>query len=264
MAAGDRTAFDALLHWTTQTLARPDIALHSWRYIPGQGVTDPNNATDGDILIAWALLGAAHKWNDAAYLHRSDAIRGALAERLIAKRYGLSLLQPGLSGFDNPDRLTLNLSYYIWPALDAFAQIDPQAWTPMVKDGLDLLGAARFGPLQLPADWIDVKGTHQVEPAAGRDPVFGFEGIRIPLYLLLSGRGANAAPIAHYWADRMKSGQPLPAWVNIVTGETATFPLSTGAQAIAARLNGVPLAGSGPTGDYYSTTLGMLSALKNR
>jgi endoglucanase len=259
VAAGDRPAFEALLRWTQATLTRLDGPLHSWRYVPGQGVTDPNNATDGDILIAWALLAAGRKWGEPAWLEQSSAIRRALAAHLVVSAHGMTLLLPGLAGFDAEDHVTVNPSYYVWPALDAFAQLEPDIWKPVINHGLRLIAKARFGPFRLPADWLDVKGDGIVEPAQGREPLFGFEGIRLPLYLTMSGRQAGARDIGRYWAGLLRKGQPLPAWTNLVTGEVAPFALSAGASAIAARLTGVAIPGSGPTGDYYSATLGLLS-----
>src|SRR3546814_11478623 len=101
---------------------------------------------------------------------------------------------------------------------------------------MKILKAARFGPSGLPADWLDSKGKGVVEPAEGRDPVFGFEGIRVPLYCLMSGRRGACDAIARYWLALVRAGKPLPAWVNVVTGETAPYALSAGATAIAGRL----------------------------
>jgi endoglucanase len=42
--------------WTERTLLRGDVALFAWRYDPRapNPVADTNNASDGDMLIAWA------------------------------------------------------------------------------------------------------------------------------------------------------------------------------------------------------------------
>src|SRR3546814_10450789 len=76
---------------------------------------------------------------------------------------------------------------------------------------MKILKAARFGPSGLPADWLDSKGKGVVEPAEGRDPVFGFEGIRVPLYCLMSGRRGACDAIARYWLAPVRAGKPLPA-----------------------------------------------------
>ncbi|HUD92370.1 glycosyl hydrolase family 8 [Sphingobium sp.] len=263
-AAGDRRAFEAMARWTSQTLLRKDVSLHSWRYVPGQSnpVADPNNAADGDLLIAWALLLAGRRWGMADYLQQSARIRDSIATKLITRRQGLTLLLPGLVGFADDDKVVVNLSYYVWPAIDAFAVIDARGWGPLRNDGLRLLKLARFGPSALPADWLDIKGDRQVEPAEGRDPVFGFEGIRVPLYCMMSGRRASCDAIASYWTSLIRSGKSLPAWTNVVTGEVAPFSLSSGGSAIAGRLLGRHVPFDLNDSDYYSATLGMMNLIR--
>ena len=263
-AAGDSAAFDGMARWTAQTLLRKDVALHSWRFTPGRAdpVADPNNATDGDLLIAWALLMAGRRWGKADYLQQSAAIRGAIAQKLIVQRHGFSLLLPGLVGFARPDRVVINPSYYVWPAIDSFVRLEPRFWGPLASDGLKILKAARFGPSGLPADWLDIKGKGVVEPAEGRDPVFGFEGIRVPLYCLMSGRGSACDTIARYWSALNRAGKPLPAWVNVVTGETAPYALSGGATAIAGRLLNRNLSAATADQDYYAATLGLMNQMR--
>ncbi len=264
VAANDGAAFETMARWTRDTLLRKDVALHSWRFVPGEAnpVADPNNATDGDLLIAWALLLAGRRWGKADYLRRSAAIRAAVEQRLILKRHGFTLLLPGLEGFVKNDRVVVNPSYYVWPAIDAFARLEPQIWTPLSADGLAMLKAARFGPAALPADWLDIKGEKIVEPAEGRDPLFGFEGIRIPLYCLMSGRRAQCDAIARYWSALGRAGKPLPAWVNVVTNETAPYPLSYGGSVIAAWLLGQPQPANSGDNDYYSATLAMMGSIR--
>ncbi|TPG42575.1 endoglucanase [Sphingomonas koreensis] len=262
----DRATFDRVLGWTERTLARTDVALFSWRYTPGaaQPVDDPNNATDGDTLIAWALLRAAAMWHRPAYAERSTAIRGAIRAELVSERFGKSWLMPGMSGFDTPAVLVLNPSYYIWPALDAFAGADGQsAWQPVIDSGLALLTGGKFGKHRLPSDWIDVRGDASFVPAQGRPPLFGFDAVRVPLYLMLSGRTAPAADIARYWQSLVAANQALPAWVDVESGIFAPYSLSTGAQAIAERLLGNTALPDALDLDYYSSVLGLMTKLQN-
>src|SRR6266849_2539737 len=69
-AAGDRASFAKVWDWTRNNLQRRDNGLFSWRYDPADDkkpVADDNDASDGDILIAWALIRAARRWHDADY-----------------------------------------------------------------------------------------------------------------------------------------------------------------------------------------------------
>ncbi len=73
VAANDRGTFDRLWNWTRANLMVRDDQLIAWRWTPGQRppITDMNNATDGDILIAWALAEAAELWGDVSYRFRA-------------------------------------------------------------------------------------------------------------------------------------------------------------------------------------------------
>jgi len=265
-AAGDRDAFDRLHGWTEKTLARPHDALFSWRFDPAQAVpvSDPNNATDGDLLIAWALLRAGDRWNNKGYRDRSQAIRDAIRSELVVRQGPRALLLPGVVGFDQPARKTINLSYYIWSALDAFRDADgSKAWGDVIKDGERLVKEARFGPLALPVDWTDIAPDGTPSPAIDKPPRFGFDAIRLPLYLAMGGRKADADTIARFWKGYIDLGRPIPAWVDVQTGEIAPYAVSPGGCDIVRKLLGnqaltcPPLAGP----DYYSSVLQLLVQL---
>lgn len=267
--ANDQESFDSLFGWTEKLLARKDVALYCWRYdrtkaIP---VADINNATDGDILIAWALMRAHARWHRPEYGERAHAIRSAIRTRLIHKHGGRSLLLPALAGFVASDHVTINPSYYIWPALDAFRKADSGgAWTTLITDGENLAGEARFGPSKLPCDWIDVTSTGVVVPAADKPARFGFDAIRVPLYEMAGNRRPLTTDVAAYWRSLLGRGQAIPAWIDVMTGEQAPYPLSIGGMAVVGKLLGTSAAAPSrspavATRDYYSDVLSLLSAL---
>ena len=261
--AGDRDAFDAMASWTQATLARRDVALHSWRYDPSAAnpLADPNNATDGDILIAWALGEAGKHWSNADHTARAAQIRAAIRQRCVVDRAGRKVLLPGLVGFEAPDAVTFNTSYYVWPALDRFAAIDGAGvWGQVNADGVALMTLSRFGGARLPTDWVDLSGRDAVAPARGRPPRFGFDAVRIALYAVLGNRRSLAEPIAAYWRGKLAAGQPVPAWIDVVTAEEAPYPVSSGAAAIIGRLLGTPQPTQLAT-DYYAASLQMLTTL---
>lgn len=264
-AANDRAAFDIIYAWTETTLARPNDALFSWRYVPSDPVpvSDPNNATDGDILIAWALMRAGTRWRDKHLLERSAEIRSAIAEHCVRRNGNKTLLLPGAVGYDHPDRTTVNMAYYIWPALDLFRQAgQAPLWANLIRDGEALLDEARIGPLALPTDWTDVASSGKVTAAADKPPRFGFDAIRIPLYLMLGGRTAKADMVGRYWQSYLDKAKPIPAWVDVASGEVAPYSLSAGGYAIAARLlKTKPPIMQMPPPDYYSRILALLASL---
>lgn len=257
----DRQTFDALARWTAETLARTDIALHAWKYDPREAVAvaDRNNATDGDILIAWALARAARRWDVPAYAQRSTAIRNAIRSRLVMERAGHLVLLPGLEGFADARRTVVNPSYYIWSALDAFAALDGESvWVPVIDDGVKLLTAARFGPLALPVDWFEIAPDGKFSPASDKPPHFGFDAIRVPLYASAGRRMAVADSVASWWRGLVTNGTTVPAWINVLSGETAPYGLSAGGMAVLARTLGTPQP-QALAQDYYAAILQLLA-----
>ncbi|HWU01625.1 MAG TPA: glycosyl hydrolase family 8, partial [Novosphingobium sp.] len=211
---GDRHAFEAMWGWTRSTLMRADVALFSWKYDPDQAnhVPDPNNATDGDALIAWALMRAGARWGVGEWRETAGRIRQAIRTRLVVERAGKRLLLPGMNGFAQDDVVTLNPSYFVWPALDAFAQADGEgAWGQIIADAENIVRQSRFGPSQLPCDWVDVGADGRVAPSLRYPTRFGFDAVRVGLYALAGRRASLAASIADYWRPGITSGGPIPA-----------------------------------------------------
>lgn len=257
----DRQAFDSLARWTAETLFRSDVGLHAWKYNPRtlNPVADPNNATDGDILIAWALSRAAQQWGVPAYAQRARRIRQAIRSQLVVERAGRMVLLPGLQGFANQNRVVVNPSYYIWSALDAFAALDGEAvWAQVIEDGNTLLTEARFGPLSLPVDWFQIDSRGEIAPATDKPPLFGFDAIRVPLYAAAGRRLALTERVVAWWKTYTDYGRPIPAWINVITGETAPYGLSEGGLAIVGRTTGSEQPDD-LAQDYYAATLQMLA-----
>src|ERR1700722_2679385 len=196
-AFDDRASFDRIWKWTQQRLQRHDSALFSWRWDPDNEqnpVADPNNASDGDILIAWALARAARHWRSVPYRREARRILADIRGKLIEKIGGRLVLIPGAEGFKTKDGAWIvNLSYYIYPAFEEFRYIDPAPqWARLQRDGLALLAKARFGQWALTPDWVTLGERGQVSSETGLPPRFGFDAIRIPLYLVW-GREATTA-----------------------------------------------------------------------
>jgi endoglucanase len=267
----DRGTFDRVWGWTRDRLRRPDSALFAWRWDPngGKPVADTNNATDGDILIAWALVRAAKRWHVPDYTHAARPMLKEIRSKLIERVGDTLVLMPGGDGFRGTDGSAIvNLSYYVYPALEAFAHVDrsPQ-WTRLRRDGLRLLAKARFGPWGLPTDWVSVNDTGEMRPAPGLPPRFGFDAIRIPLYLIW---GKEATPVR--LADELRfwdafGGKPIPAWLDVAGGSVAPFAAPSGFQAVIALARAwrarqpavLPTIADGD--DYYSASLILLAGL---
>lgn len=264
-AAGDMAAFDRIWAWTEQNLRWSGAALYAWKWDQRKGVVvDPNDASDGDILIAWALARTAY------FTKRGDletaAKRSAVAVRrlLTDQIRGTTALLPGFHGFERGGAATLNLSYYVFPAFDHIQFYDPHpVWQALARDGVALARQARFGRMQLPPDWLVVAPNGQLSPAEHWPARFGFDAVRIPLYLYWAGYDSTAdmAPFLATW-----NTPDQPAWFALDGGADADFPAPAGFKAIAELIrDGQPdattLWSAVKEGDYYSASLAMLAAL---
>lgn len=234
-AAADRRAFDALWGWTRRVLWRDDM-LFSWRYEPcGFGdkrcITDYNNATDGEILIAWALLRAYGRWGDPAYLASAKAIADATLRHAVVSRGGRLFLLPGESGFIEEGRVTLNPSYWVFPALEAFRDAGWPQWREVIASGRWLVEEGAFGRFALPADWTDLDA-ESLTPSEKFDPRYGYNAVRVLLHLAWSREGIPDNGLAGYEAF-WQSSSPPPAWISLDGGGRADYGWSGGMAAIA-------------------------------
>jgi len=114
LLGNDRATFDRIWLFARNTMQKPD-KLFGWKYVPGKGVTDWNNATDGELLIATALALAGERWDDRSYIAEAVAIAEATGQHMIRRFGGYTLLMPG--NWAEPGgrkrSMTVNLSYFI-------------------------------------------------------------------------------------------------------------------------------------------------------
>lgn len=271
VAADDRATFAQIWTFTLTQLLIRDDGLAAWKWVPGADphITDINTATDGDILIVQALYKAAERWGMDRYRAHARKMATAIAKTLIVQQGNLMLILPGSQGFsasERPDGPVVNLSYWIYGALDALRSLDTSFdWSGVKATGLILLREARFGDLKLPTDWISVQPNQQPRPAQGFDPVFGYNAIRIPLYLIQGGIADTSLlePFDNAWN---KNGNGQPAVVNVETNAVQQQLEDPGyriqAALVACVLRGTPIPGDlltfKPT-NYYASSLHLLA-----
>jgi endo-1,4-beta-D-glucanase Y len=270
---GDRQQFDKLWAWTRANLQIRKDRLLAWRWRPsGSGasgaVDDMNNASDGDVLVAWALMRAADQWGDQGYVAPAREILTDLKAKAVRPtRYGPVLL-PGVDGFVHDPTVTLNLAYWVFPAFEYFGQHDDPMWNGIARTGWTLLDQAKFGAHKLPPDWLLVGSDLKVAEKMGQ--YYGYDAMRVPLYVLWS-RDAAAhqksalSGIRTYWAS-MSGVDQIPARVNLINDTTDSNPLPVGVQTIATwTIDGRP----GPKADaadldrmlYYDASLALLTEI---
>lgn len=260
----DPASFASIWRWTRSHLqTRPDKLL-AWSWSPQSGVTDANNATDGDLLVAWALARAGKRWQNPAYLTAGKAIARDIRKSLLRRDTRGIVLLPGIEGFEKPYGLVVNLSYWVFPALRELDVIDPAPeWEAVRNTGIDLLREARFGRWSLPADWIALSET--LAPAPDFPPRFSYDAVRIPLYLLWARLDSPQIlkPFKSYWTHFSGAGF-IPAWTNLNDDSIDSYDADAGIRAIARltlaapELNNVSLPEQAPDAGYYASALLLL------
>ncbi|UPY37011.1 glycosyl hydrolase family 8 [Sediminicoccus sp. KRV36] len=236
----DRPRFDLIWQWTHRHLSRASDHLHAWRFEPhaGIGVSDSNNATDGDIFIAWALLMASERWQSPEYGAAARGIATDILRCCVKEVNGRTVMLPGALGFQDASGTTINLSYYAFPALRALSRAVPDPrWSRLEHDGLALVEQSAFGRWRLPPDWL-------LLPAHGGPPTpathwperFSWDALRVPLNLAWQGHAVPMLHSAHaYWSASAHPRRP-PAWVDLRSGEIAPYPGHAGIRAVHALL----------------------------
>lgn len=232
VAAQDQASFDLILNWTARVLRRPTDALHAWRYVPKNRppVQDFNNAVDGDMFIATALIRAGRLWGRPDHLLTAAAI-GRDILRLLVRQVGpFVVLLPGIEGFDSEDAIIVNPSYYAFPMMSELAKIVPsKQWGQLQRDARTLIEQGRFGRWSLPPDWLRIgKADAALSPAPGWPPRFSYDAIRVPLWWIWQKLppGPAIQSVAQFWSA--PSAESLPAWVDLNTNEKAPYPATLG------------------------------------
>lgn len=262
-SAGDRGTFERIFDFTRNQLLIRDDGLAAWKWDPNASphIVDVNDASDGDILIAYALGLAGKAWDEPRYTEAARKLAAAIGTHLFEKVNGRTVLLPAVSGFAPPDRpegtVVVNPSYWIFEAFPMLKELAPEyPWDQVASSGMEIVTAARFGAAALPADWVTIS-SRGLEPAEGFPAVFGYNAIRIPLYLLRAGLDGA-------FLDRFAKQPGDPAVVELTTGRPADALTDAGYRmidALVACSRGTPvpaeLTAFAPT-NYYPSTLHLL------
>lgn len=218
--ADSEADFELIWSFTKTELLVRDDGLAAWKWDPQvkPHISDINNATDGDILIAYALALAAQQWDRADYRQAAAKIAATVIEKSVITSSGRTLLLPAVRGFGEDDRddgPVVNPSYLIFEAFPVLAGLAPSPlWQNLTTDGVAQINEFAFGPRKLPADWVSMKT--RPRPADGFPQEFGYNAIRIPLYLVRAQQG-NAALYS-----RLQQGMAVDG------GNIGTFDLRKG------------------------------------
>ena len=269
----DHEAFRRMYDWTEANLALRSDMLLSWRYLPdsAQPVPDRNNASDGDLFYAWALMRASRRFGDRRYLQRAAEITQALAEHCIRPAPDPSLglvMLPAVQGFVHDDRVTINPSYLMPLAMrELAATTGVAALGQCASDGEALLG--RLAGEGLVPDWLAITPSG-LSAAEGFSENAGYEAIRVPLFLVWSGleRHPAVTQMRRVYERALTPGAPVPTVVEPVSGVVLEASPDPGYRALASLIR---CAGSGAAGSdmpsfdprqpYYPATLQMFAMI---
>ncbi|MFC3124575.1 glycosyl hydrolase family 8 [Pseudoroseomonas globiformis] len=269
-AFNDEAAFNRILGWSRRVLRRPGDFLLAWGWRPNRAhpVEDLNNATDGDVFMAWALERGARRWDRPELLELAQRIARDLHAACVRTVNGRHLLLPAAFGFEHRDHVVVNPSYYVMPAFGTLSRLQPEGrWDAVRRDGLALLREARFGRWGLPADWVRLprEGSTPPVPAPGWPPRFSYDAVRVPLYLAWAGLEDEPAAKAaiRFWDH---APQHVPAWTDVSQDSLAPYSANSGFQAIASLLRDrgvtperLPRVADAP--HYYAAALTLLACL---
>jgi endoglucanase len=272
----DQSSFEKLWQWTQENLQIRQDSLFVWRWEADQTdsqadnetdnhTPDTNNATDGDLYIAWALKRAGEKWGKSDYTIAAKTILQDTREKMIRQYADMTVLLPGGEGFEKDDHLILNLSYWVFPALTEFDQIDPSpVWHELHGSGLELINQARFGEWNLPSDWITLTSAGEIKLATDFPPRFSYDAIRVPLSLLWAQvRDQELLKPFQNLSDHFSKQETTPAWINLENDSVAPYQASEGFNGIMTLANALLDDEAIPhvtqDQDYYSASLLMLA-----
>lgn len=236
VAFNDRRTFSRMWDWTRKNLRRPGDNFFAWLWTPEGGgkIQDPNNASDGDLLIAWALLRAFERWGDLEYQREAGIILTEFQQKsVVATGLGPQMI-PGQIGFEVDGGVVLNPSYVVFPAYKELVSTFPAPiWQQLIESGDALIERSRFGEWGLTANWVLVgENAETVRIAPGKPTDFGYDAIRVPLHIAwYNPQSESLKPFAAFW-NSLPPGSELPATVNLETNEFGPYPALPGMLAV--------------------------------
>ncbi|MFM0048156.1 cellulose synthase complex periplasmic endoglucanase BcsZ [Caballeronia grimmiae] len=235
LVAGDRAAFDRIMHWTENNLADGDLTGHLPAWLWGRAndgswtVLDSNPASDADLWIAYALLEAGALWGERAYSLRGARLAARVLEDETFPVAGVGrFLLPGTTGF-HPSENTwiVNPSYAPLQVLRALATRFPaeRRWQQLVDGSAVMLRDS--APRGLAPDWATYRAGHAFDrdATATDDTTGSYNAIRVYLWAGMldaddpraDGLRRHFVPFADFIAAR---GAP-PEKVDAATGAAA-------------------------------------------
>ncbi|NHQ60762.1 endoglucanase [Chlorobium sp. BLA1] len=184
----DRKTFDECLAWSKAELSRRESHgddLLAWHFENGR-VSDSTAASDADIDYAYSLLLAWHTWQESHYLDLARKVLQSILDKetvLVNNRLYL-LPWPAGEGGGTPETVPQNPSYYAPSHFKLFyAVTEDNRWMELVDTTYDLLGRLQKSSRKpgLVPDWCALDPQGNILPMPGRENVYGWDAVRVPL-----------------------------------------------------------------------------------
>lgn len=220
----DLETFKKIHSWYKNNLTKNKFGLISWKWGQSEDASwktlDFNNASDGDLWIAYDNLLMYEKTQEARYKDDALLLMKNIKKHLIINHRDSLYLLPGKIGFNTEKDFQINLSYYLFFIFDKFTQYDDDSvWINLKKDGLLLMENSRFSSLNLHADWININ-KNTLEITTWKNNSFAYDALRVPLNILLSdikNKDQLLQPYKNY-VNAMKTTQNVYGVVNLKDG----------------------------------------------
>lgn len=282
----DQESFKEIWQWTKSQLQIRKDALFAWKWEKTENhnyqVTDKNNATDGDLLIALALSLAAKQWRQDTYMEESNKISSAILKHLtLSVGQDQWVLLPAEYGFQKEQNIAFNPSYQILKAYQVLAASPDQSqWHQISRTAEKFIYSSLNPATRLPPDWITFNyqkqtfGNELNTHWPTKRNYFGDEAIRVFLYQLWKPK--LVLEPTYLFREFESTGQ-ISRFIESETSETSKEALA-GYYAIlainASRLGKDRLAQAlleraqqkleSEKGDYYSHTLYLLAIMSDQ
>ncbi len=274
LAYNDRSTFEKIYNWTKKNLKNKENGLFYWAYRHDQKnkISDKNNASDGDLVIAMSLLRASERWGIRSYKIDSEHIANNILFATVTKYAGFEVMLPGENGFYYNSSIILNPSYFVFPAFGAiYNHTHISAWKALYDDSLKILNKVDSMKVRvkIPSDWLSMDAAGNLKPAKEWPARSSYDAIRVPVYLYWVDPHSSALQPWKNWFSKFKDGAN-PAWVNVATEEVAPYKMPPGLVAVRNLVLGaypdsaMPEPEITPADDYYNASLKLLVFLANR
>jgi endo-1,4-beta-D-glucanase Y len=178
VALDDAGEFERVWQWTRSALQRPD-GLLSWHWSGGR-IADEQPAADADVDAAHALVLAADKFGNPAYLKEARRMAKAILESETVRIGRDRVLVPGPWA---RDKHLMNPSYIAPEAFDRFADaFGDDRWREVSRSGIRLTAQSTSDGTSMPPDWARIEPGRIVDvgpPDGNGMPSTGLDAARV-------------------------------------------------------------------------------------